>query len=82
VRVGLVTSLAAHALVAPAGDASAHTPHDPIEQLLLSPNFADDATGFLVSDGRVLRSDDGLETFVEVVDGLNSGAPTWLATSQ
>jgi photosystem II stability/assembly factor-like uncharacterized protein len=81
VRVGLVTSLAAHALVAPAGDASAHTPHDPIEQLLLSPNFADDATGFLVSDGRVLRSDDGLETFVEVVDGLNSGAPTWLATS-
>lgn len=54
--------------------ASAHTPHDPASQVLLSPAYAEDSTGFVVSEGRILRSDDALATFVEVVNGVTSAA--------
>jgi photosystem II stability/assembly factor-like uncharacterized protein len=57
----------------------AHTPHDPIAQIVLSSTYADDTTGFVLTNGRLLRSEDAMTTFVDVVDGINSGVPTWLA---
>ncbi len=57
------------------GPAGAHTPHDVIVDVAVSPAFARDHTVLVVSDNRVLRSTDGGRRFHETVEGLDPSIP-------
>ena len=48
----------------------AHTPHDDIVSVVLSPTFARDQTVLAISDNRVLRSTDAGAHWIELVRGL------------
>ena len=61
-------------LVTTAQPGFAHTPHDDIANVAVSPSFATDHTVFAISDNRPLRSTDGGNHWVEMVRGL-SGQP-------
>ena len=59
-------------LVVTEGVASAHTPHDPIADVVLSPDYARDHTMFVVSDVRVLRSTNSGASWLEMTRGLGA----------
>lgn len=67
---GLVGSL-----VLGASPAAAHTPHDDIVDVAVSPGFAKDHTVLAISDNRVLRSTDGGRRFQETVEGIDPTIP-------
>ena len=48
------------------GIAAAHTPHDPIGHVVLSPDYARDHTMFVISDVRVMRSTNNGESWQEI----------------
>ncbi|MFZ4763352.1 MAG: WD40/YVTN/BNR-like repeat-containing protein [Roseimicrobium sp.] len=52
--------------------ARAHSPHDHIEGLVLSPEFAKDRTVFVTARGSLLRSTEGGENWHRVVRGLDN----------
>ncbi|MGH9230275.1 MAG: WD40/YVTN/BNR-like repeat-containing protein [Acidimicrobiales bacterium] len=52
------------------GPALAHTPHDDISDVAISPDYADDHTVFVISRGRLMRSTDRGTTWREIVRGL------------
>jgi photosystem II stability/assembly factor-like uncharacterized protein len=53
-------------------DICAHTPHDPIDALELSPNYAQDKTVFIVISDHLLKSTDGGFSWKELVRGLDN----------
>jgi photosystem II stability/assembly factor-like uncharacterized protein len=53
-----------------ARDASAHSPHDDVADIAVSPAYADDQTVLAIVRGRVMRSTDLGRTWVEMVRGL------------
>src|SRR5262245_49557042 len=54
--------------------AAAHTPHDPIGHIALSPEFANDETIFVISQNRILRSRNAGTTWRELNRGFASVA--------
>lgn len=52
-------------------DICAHSPHDPIDALELSPNYGQDQTLFIVISDHVFRSTDGGFSWKELVNGLD-----------
>ena len=50
----------------------AHRPHDVIEKVELSPNYASDRTLFIVVRGNIFKSNDGGETWQRLVKGLDN----------
>jgi photosystem II stability/assembly factor-like uncharacterized protein len=52
------------------GPAAAHTPHDPISDVALSPSYARDGKVFAISASRVLVGDGMSSTWTELVRGL------------
>ena len=72
VLVVLVVLCATFAL--PSTRADAHTPHDPIGNLVLSPDFANNETIFVISQNRVLRSRNAGTTWRELNRGFDSNA--------
>jgi photosystem II stability/assembly factor-like uncharacterized protein len=70
-RKAFVASLLVIAMLATSAERGfAHTPHDVIANVVVSPSFATDHTVFAISDDRPLRSTDGGEHWVEMVRGL------------
>ena len=55
--------------------AGAHTPHDSISDVAVSPNFADDGTVYTISRTLVLKSTDGGSTWSKLSVGLDSKGP-------
>ena len=61
-------------------DAHAHNPHDPVQGLGISPDFSNDQTLFLTTDGElttcryqdILRSTDGGVTWTKLPRGLDN----------
>jgi photosystem II stability/assembly factor-like uncharacterized protein len=82
-RAAAVAIVAVLALVAtiPLGapPADAHTPHDDIVHIAVSPAFARDHTVLTITNSRVLRSRDGGRDFVEMVRGLSGEVPARFA---
>lgn len=68
----LAATVAVGASSAPAG---AHTPHDVIVDVAVSPAYSSDRTVLTISDNRVLRSTDGGLRFRETTEGLDSTVP-------
>lgn len=62
-------------VVGAARPAAAHTPHDVIVDVVVSPAYARDRTVLTISNNRVLRSTDGGRDFHETVEGLDSTVP-------
>ncbi len=64
-------------------DAHAHNPHDPVHGLGISPNFSNDKTLFLATDGEltswryedIVRSTDGGITWTKLPRGLDNHSP-------
>jgi photosystem II stability/assembly factor-like uncharacterized protein len=52
------------------GATAAHTPHDDIGDVVISPAYAEDHTVFAISRSRLMRSTDGGTTWREIVRGL------------
>ena len=52
------------------GEAHAHTPHDDIGDVVVSPAYANDHTVFVIVRNRLMRSTDGGTTWREIVRGL------------
>jgi len=50
----------------------AHTPHDAIDRLLISPDYENDTTLFIIAQNRLLRSTNRAETWKPLVRGLDS----------
>jgi hypothetical protein len=74
--VGILVAVAATAgLLSAAVPAGAHTPHDVIVDVAVSPAFASDRTVLTISDNRVLRSTDGGRHFRETLAGLDATVP-------
>lgn len=57
-------------LVVDAHGASAHSPHDDVTDIALSPAYAQDRTAYAVVRNKVMRSTDGGSTWVEIVRGV------------
>ena len=55
-------------------DASAHTPHDQIVDVEMSPAYARDHTAFAIVEDRLMRSTDSGATWTELVRGIGPGA--------
>ena len=53
--------------------AAAHTPHDNVADIAVSPAFAEDGTAFAIVRNRLMRSTDGGATWAELVNGLGAG---------
>ena len=68
IGVAVAATVGLLAAVDPAG---AHTPHDVIVDVAVSPAFASDSTVLTISDNRVLRSTDGGRHFRETLAGLD-----------
>lgn len=66
----LVASAVVAALAAP--DAQAHSPHDVVSDVELSPEFRQDRTAYAIVREYLLRSDDGGDTWVRLVRGLDN----------
>jgi photosystem II stability/assembly factor-like uncharacterized protein len=62
-------------LVVDAAPAGAHTPHDVIGDVAVSPNFTRDRTVLVISDARVLRSTDGGRHYRQSVEGIDPTIP-------
>ncbi len=69
IGVAVAATVGLLAAVDPAG---AHTPHDVIVDVAVSPTFASDSTVLTISDNRVLRSTDGGRHFRETLAGLDA----------
>ena len=54
------------------GAAIAHTPHDDVTQLELSPNYDRDRTVFILVRGNLLKSQDGGESWRQLEKGLDN----------
>jgi photosystem II stability/assembly factor-like uncharacterized protein len=70
VRVGLVILVAAMTLIVDVDIADAHSPHDDVADIAVSPAYAKDRTIFAIVRGRLMRSTDGGRTWVEIVQGV------------
>jgi photosystem II stability/assembly factor-like uncharacterized protein len=57
-------------LVSDAHTASAHSPHDDVTDVAISPTYADDRTVLAIVRGKLMRSTDGGSTWSEVVRGV------------
>jgi photosystem II stability/assembly factor-like uncharacterized protein len=58
--------------------ATAHSPHDDVTDIAVSPAYAEDRTVLAIVRGKLMRSTDGGTTWIEIVRGL-AGAPQVLA---
>jgi photosystem II stability/assembly factor-like uncharacterized protein len=58
-----------------ADDASAHTPHDVIEAVVVSPKFAQDHTVYAISRTLLLKSTDGGSTWTKLEMGVDPKGP-------
>ena len=77
-----VTLMVAATIVITGGDAPAHTPHDSIADVAVSPRYDEDRTVYTISRTLVLRSTDGGETWERLTNGLDwRGAPTSLTVA-
>lgn len=81
IRATVVLAVALIALVVRAPGAVAHSPHDDITDIVVSPDFGQDQTAFLISRGRLQRSTDGGELWQDIVRGLGRGPLARLAIS-
>ena len=61
--------------LAPTGLVKAHSPHDVIDILALSPSYDKDRTLFIVLSDRLRRSRDGGHSWKDLVNGLNNKYP-------
>lgn len=52
--------------------ANAHTPHDAIDALHISPAYDSDSTLFVIVQNRLLRSSDSGETWLQLTKGIDS----------
>ena len=68
--VGSAVLLLLATLMVDAGTAKAHSPHDDVADIAVSPAYAEDQTVFAIVRGRLMRSTDGGSTWVEIVRGL------------
>lgn len=60
----------------------AHTPHDPIDALALSPNYNHDKTVFIAISDQLFKSTDGGYSWKELINGLdNKGLLSAIAVS-
>jgi photosystem II stability/assembly factor-like uncharacterized protein len=76
VRVALaIVTVLVGGLVASTTPGSAHTPHDDVFGLAISPTFASDGTVIVVARGIAYRSRDGAESWERIVAGLDNHAP-------
>ncbi len=64
--------LASAAIVAGAGTAVAHTPHDDIFDVAVSPTYVTDQTVFVISRGILLKSTNGGQTWNRIVRGIDN----------
>jgi photosystem II stability/assembly factor-like uncharacterized protein len=69
-HLGLSLGLVFAALVIRTAVVQAHTPHDDITDLAISPDYAQDQTAFVISRSKLMRSTDGGTTWREIVRGL------------
>ena len=69
VRVGLAALVAFVTLIVDVDTADAHSPHDDVGDIAVSPAYAEDRTVFAIVRGRLMRSTDGGRTWVELVHG-------------
>ncbi|MDY6876452.1 MAG: hypothetical protein SWK90_09670 [Chloroflexota bacterium] len=68
----LITFIVAGSLFLDVRDLCAHSPHDPIDALALSPTYAQDKTLFIVISDQILRSTDGGFSWQALVNGLDN----------
>ncbi len=68
----LVVLIVTTALIVDVKDLCAHSPHDPIDALAISPAYAQDQTLFIVISDQLLRSEDGGSSWKELVNGLDN----------
>lgn len=61
--------------------ADAHTPHDPVASVSLSPGFDIDGLGFAVVGGHLMRTDDAFASTRQVVAGIGAGRPAQVAVA-
>ncbi|MBK5289952.1 MAG: hypothetical protein JJE46_15975, partial [Acidimicrobiia bacterium] len=71
----LLAAMASAMLVSIDAPAGAHTPHDVIVDVAVSPAYASDRTVLTISGNRVLRSTDGGRRFRETPVGLDPNFP-------
>ncbi|MFP5256350.1 MAG: WD40/YVTN/BNR-like repeat-containing protein [Acidimicrobiia bacterium] len=76
-----VLALALLGLLVRAPGAVAHSPHDDITDIVVSPAFARDQTVFIISRGRLQRSTDGGGHWQDIVRGLGRAPLARLAIS-
>ena len=69
-RVGSAVLLLLLTLGVDAEATSAHSPHDDVADMAVSPAYAEDQTVFAIVRGRLMRSTDGGRTWVEIVRGI------------
>lgn len=67
--------LCAVAIVAGVNPVRAHTPHDDIFDVAVSPTYASDRMVFTISRGLLLKSEDGGQTWRHLVRGLDNKQP-------
>jgi photosystem II stability/assembly factor-like uncharacterized protein len=80
--VALVVLAGLAAALSGAVEVAAHTPHDVIRDVSVSPGFERDRTVFTIARSYVLRSTDGGATFERVVNGLDhKSLPAQVAVS-
>jgi photosystem II stability/assembly factor-like uncharacterized protein len=61
--------------------ARAHFPHDVINDVAVSPDFANDQTVFAITRGNLVRSTDGAERWLRLSQGLGNTIPMRVAIS-
>jgi photosystem II stability/assembly factor-like uncharacterized protein len=76
VRVGLVIVVAAMTLIVDVDRADAHSPHDDVGDIAVSPAYAEDRTVFAIVRGRLMRSTNGGSAWVEIVHGVGGATQT------
>jgi len=75
VAIVLVVAVTGFVVLSSPQAACAHSPHDPIDGLALSPEFADDQTAFIAIRDVLLRSTDGGWEWQQLWNGLTHVAP-------
>ena len=80
VGAALAAALIVTGLAIAGGSASAHTPHDEVEDLAISPDFATDTTIYSIVHRRLNRSTDGGTTWHPMVNGID-GQPISVVAS-
>lgn len=71
-RALVLVALAAASLVGVARPSAAHTPHDDVFDMAVSPQFASDRTVIAISRGLLVRSTDGGASWQRLVKGIDS----------